>query len=77
MVRRRFWLEAGSSAASALLLLLTALVPGWIEAVFGIEPDGGNGSLEWALVFALAVCTAASTTAARAEWRRGHGTRAA
>ena len=77
MVRRRFWLEAGSSAASALLLFLTALVPGWIEAVFGIEPDGGNGSLEWALVFALAVCAVASAAAARAEWRDRRGTRAA
>jgi hypothetical protein len=68
--RLRFWLEAGLATASAALLLLTLLAPDWIEAVFGVDPDAGNGSLEWALVGVLAVTAIAVLGAARREWRR-------
>ena len=70
-VRRRFWYEAGLGAAAAALLLLTAVVPDWIEVAFGFEPDAGDGSFEWVLVAALAACAIAFSVAARSEWRRG------
>lgn len=69
-LRIRFWLEACLGVLSAALLLLTLLVPDWIEAVFGIEPDEGTGSLEWAIVGALLVATVAASALARLEWRR-------
>ena len=76
-VRRRFWIEAGLGAASAFLLLLTVAVPDWIEVVSGVEPDGGDGSLEWALTAALAACAVAFALVARAEWRRPRAAAAA
>ncbi|MDI9978780.1 hypothetical protein [Rhodococcus sp. IEGM 1307] len=37
--------------------------PQWIEALFGIEPDGGDGSLEALVVLAPAVAAAGLTVA--------------
>jgi hypothetical protein len=70
-VRRRFWLEAGLGVAAVALLLLTAAIPDWIEVIFGVEPDEGNGSFERVLVAALAACAISFSMAARREWRRG------
>jgi hypothetical protein len=42
----------------------------WIELLFGVEPDGGDGSLEWAIVAVLAVATVVLAWLARAEWQR-------
>jgi hypothetical protein len=69
-LRMRFWLEAILGVISAALLVLTLLVPDWIEAVFGIEPDEGNGSLEWAIAGGLLAVTIAASALARIEWRR-------
>jgi hypothetical protein len=68
--RRRFWIEAGLSALSAGLFVLTLIVPDWIEAVFGVDPDRHSGSLEWAIVGVLLVTTLVSSMLARREWRR-------
>ena len=32
----------------------------WIERIFGIAPDGGDGSIELAIVVAATVCAAAA-----------------
>lgn len=55
---RRCWTEIALGGACLVLLALTAVWPDWIELIFGVEPDGGNGALEWALVAALAACAA-------------------
>ena len=34
-------------------------MPDWIEEVFPIDPDGGNGAVEWLVVAALALATIA------------------
>jgi hypothetical protein len=52
-------MEIGLGGACLVLLVLTAAWPEWIEAIFGVEPDGGSGALEWALVAVLAVCALA------------------
>jgi hypothetical protein len=70
LVRKRFWAEIGLGATSAILLVLTVVWPDWIEEIFGIDPDGGNGSLEWAIAVVLVICAVAMPLLARGEWRR-------
>ncbi len=67
--RRRLWLELGVAGLAAALCILTLVWHDWIEA-FGIEPDGGNGSLEWVVVGALALIALVAGALARTEWRR-------
>lgn len=60
----RLRIEGISTMAFAAAAFLTAIWPDWIEAVFRVDPDSGNGSLEWALVAVLglaAVCAAVLT----------------
>jgi hypothetical protein len=52
--------------AFAAAAFLTAIWPDWIEAVFRVDPDSGNGSLEWALVAVLGL---AAMCAAVLTWR--------
>lgn len=66
----RFWVEAGLAALTAFAFLLTLIWRDWIEVVFEVDPDGGDGSLEWLVVLALLVTSATLAMLARAEWRR-------
>ena len=43
---RRYWIEVTCAALGTVLFILTLAFPEWIEAVFGVDPDGGNGLLE-------------------------------
>jgi hypothetical protein len=65
--------EAALTAASALLLVVTLINQEWIELVFGVDPDHGDGTLEWLIVAVLAVVTVVSALVTRAEWRRPAG----
>ena len=49
----RWRVELGTAAAFVVLAAVTAVEPQWIERLFGAEPDGGSGSLEWGLVALL------------------------
>ena len=69
-VRGRFWGESVSAAMVAVLALVTAVWPDWIEIVTGSSPDGGSGVLERAVVAGLAAAAVLLAAAARAEWRR-------
>ena len=69
-VRTRFWLESGFALAAAALAIVTAIVPDWIETVFGVDPDGGNGTVEWGITAAFVILTIVFVIAARVEYRR-------
>jgi hypothetical protein len=64
----RYWIECAFAGLSACLLILTVAVPEWIELIFGVDPDGGNGSLEIAILSACLIITIVASLAARREW---------
>ena len=68
--RARYRVEVALASLTGFLLVLTLVSREWIEVLFGVDPDGGDGSLEWAIVGALLVSTVVFTMLARAEWRR-------
>lgn len=68
-LRFRFWFEAAMAAITGCLLLITMVWPHWIETVFGLSPDGGDGSLEWLIISGMVLVTLAFTFMAHCEWR--------
>lgn len=72
-----FWVEAVLSGLGTFLGLLTIVWHDWIEGVFGVDPDHGNGSAEWIAVVVLLVIGAGAGALARREWRRVHALPAA
>jgi hypothetical protein len=69
-LRRRFRVEAGLSDASVALFVLTLAFPEWIEALTGLEPDAGSGSLELAIAGAFLLLAITSGLLARRDHRR-------
>jgi hypothetical protein len=57
-------------AAGLVMLFVTLVWRDWIELVFGADPDGGSGSLEWALVAAAIAVAVTAAILARLEWLR-------
>jgi hypothetical protein len=49
------WSLVAAALCAVGAVLLAALPMDWIEEVFGVEPDGGNGLLELVPVVVLAV----------------------
>ena len=68
--RTLLYVELALAAISGVMLVVTLAWRDWIEEVFGVDPDRGNGSLEWAIVVALALLTVAFGLAARRELKR-------
>ena len=68
--RIRFWILVALAVLSAGLALLTVVTREWIEVLFGVDPDNGSGALEWAIVIALFVASAALALIARWDRRR-------
>jgi hypothetical protein len=67
-MRTRAGLETVLAAIGGGLAILTLVSRDWLE-VFGWEPDGGNGLLEWIVVAALTVSAVLLALAARTHWR--------
>ena len=66
----RFWLQAGLGSITGATAIITLFWRDWIEVVFGMDPDRGNGSAEWLVVLVLLFLTIALAVGARHEWRR-------
>jgi len=66
----RFWFEAITAAAGLALFVLTLFTREWFEALTGLDPDGGGGSLEILLAIGLLAISAVSMVAARRVHRR-------
>ena len=69
-LRHWFYVEVILSVSALVLAVVTLLWNDWIEIVFKIDPDSGNGSLERGIVAALVVAAIACAWLARTEWRR-------
>lgn len=69
-MRRRYWAELVGALVSAALGVITVLSAEWIEVVFHVDPDGGDGTLEWLIVGIAATASLACGVLARVEWRR-------
>jgi Mg2+ and Co2+ transporter CorA len=67
MLRAR--IEIVLSALLGTATIVTALWPTWIEGLFGLDPDGGNGTAEWWIVAVLAAITVAAAALARRDLR--------
>ena len=65
----RVRIEIAVSALLGAATILTAVWPTWIEGLFGLDPDGGNGGAEWWIVAALAVATVAAIALTRHDLR--------
>ena len=68
-LRLQFWIEVVMSAITGILFVVTLIWPHWIEAVFGMSLDNGDGSLERRIVAGLLAVTVALLFMARYEWR--------
>lgn len=66
----RFWLESILGSITGLAAIITLFWHDWIEAVFGVDPDKGNGLAEWLVVLILLCITLALAADARLQWRR-------
>ncbi|HEY7627611.1 MAG TPA: hypothetical protein VH761_11105 [Ilumatobacteraceae bacterium] len=66
----RFWFEAVTAAVGLALFVLTLFTREWFEVLTGLDPDGGNGSLEVLLAVGLLAVSAISTFAAHRVYRR-------
>jgi hypothetical protein len=65
-----FYVELLLSVAALVLALVTLVWNDWIELVFKVDPDAGNGSLEKAIVGVLVAAAVICGWLARTEWRR-------
>lgn len=58
MKKNLHWVEAAMGLVTGALFLLTLVQANWLETI-GIDPDGGNGSVERLIVGGLALATIA------------------
>ena len=70
IMRKRFWFEIVVGGLGIALLVVTLISREWIEIVFGVDPDRGNGALEIGISVALIGVATLSLVLARREFVR-------
>jgi hypothetical protein len=65
----RFWVELAMGCISFALLATTLVMPDWIEVMFDLAPDGGDGSVEWGMSLTLCALAILFFVFARRTWR--------
>ena len=68
--RSTFLAQSLSATVSGLLAVLTAVWPDWVEALTGLNPDGGSGYLEWVIAASFAAAAVLFGALARREWQK-------
>ena len=53
-----FWIEVAFASLSSLGFMVTLFVGNWIELLFGVDPDQGDGTLERFVVLGCLAVTA-------------------
>ncbi|WP_033289837.1 hypothetical protein [Amycolatopsis jejuensis] len=66
----RIAIEAVLTTLSAVALVLTLVMPDWIERLTGESPDGGSGETEWLFTAVACVVTLLFAALTAWEWRR-------
>ena len=69
-LRLWFYAEAIIGMLTSVLFVYTLFARNWIEMVFHIDPDKGQGGLEWLIVAAVFALAMSCGYLARREWRR-------
>lgn len=70
----KYGAKLGGALICVALSTVTLAWPDWIERVFGIDPDGGSGALEWLIVLGAAVAGLTLGVFARMDWKRSIAT---
>lgn len=68
--RTRFWIQATLAVLTTVLAVVTLISREWIELLFGVDPDGGNGALEWGIVVVLLAASVTFSMIGYAEWKK-------
>lgn len=66
-------IETVLAVVATALAVVTFIWPAWIETVFSVDPDGGNGTAEWLVVGLLALVAVTAAMLARRDYRRARG----
>lgn len=69
-LRRRIRFQVAAAVGSVVLGLLTLVTREWIEVVFGVDLDRGQGWLEWLVVAGCAAAAAGAAFGARRDLLR-------
>jgi len=65
-----FWIELLLSVLSGISLGLSLFNPQWIETLFEVSPDAGDGSTEWGWTIGFLISTVLLVALTRREWRK-------